>query len=59
MTLRYPQGAPIKSVTVNGQNWSGFDKPRELIHIEELVGTVAVTAKYSELAPAWRACQYA
>jgi hypothetical protein len=46
LRLRHPQAAPIRAVTINGQNWSGFDASQEAIRIEGLQGTVNVVAQY-------------
>jgi hypothetical protein len=32
--LRHPQKKPTRSVTVNGQNWTGFDPAKEWIRIQ-------------------------
>lgn len=32
--LRHPAGQPIRSVTVNGQNWTDFDRDKEWVRIE-------------------------
>ena len=32
--LRHPQAKPIKSVSVNGQNWLDFDAKQEWVRIE-------------------------
>ena len=44
--FRHPSAAPIKSVTVNEQPWTGFDKDKEVIELTELKGKVVVTAGY-------------
>jgi hypothetical protein len=46
LRFRHPKAAPIKRVTVNGKNWRGFDNAQEIIRLEGLQGTVAVTARY-------------
>jgi hypothetical protein len=46
LRLRHPKSAPIKRVTVNGKDSSRFDKVQEIIRLEELRGTVAVTVQY-------------
>ena len=46
LRFRHPKAAPIRSVTVNGKPWGGFDKDKEMITLEGLIGTVAVTARY-------------
>ena len=44
--LRHPQGAPLRSVTVNGRAWNEFDAGKEIIELKGLAGTVTVTARY-------------
>jgi hypothetical protein len=44
--FRHPKAAPIKSVTVNGQPWAGFDKDKEVIELTGLTGKVVVVAGY-------------
>ena len=44
--FRHPNAAPIKSVTVNGQPWAGFDKDKEAIELTGMQGKVVVTAGY-------------
>lgn len=46
LRLRHPRSAPITSVTVNGKDWSGFNKETETIELKGLTGKVAVTANY-------------
>jgi hypothetical protein len=46
LRLRYPNSAPIKSVTMNGEDWSGFGKDNETIELKSLTGSVAVAAHY-------------
>jgi len=46
LRFRHPKALPIKSVTVNGREWSGFDKDKETIEIKGLAGKVAATARY-------------
>ncbi len=46
LRLRHPRATPIKSVTLNGKEWRGFDSAREIIRLEGLRGTVEVTARY-------------
>jgi hypothetical protein len=33
--FRHPEAKPIQSVTVNGQNWTGFDTGNEWVVIEK------------------------
>jgi hypothetical protein len=35
LRLRHPRAKPMQSVTVNGQNWTDFDKEREWVRIQE------------------------
>jgi len=46
LRFRHPKAAPIKSVTVDGKEWTAFDKDKETIELKGLVGTVAVRANY-------------
>ncbi|MEO5893486.1 MAG: hypothetical protein ABIQ31_24750 [Ferruginibacter sp.] len=46
LRFRHPKAARIKSVTVNGRPWTGFDNDKELIRITGLSGKVNVTANY-------------
>jgi hypothetical protein len=46
LRLRHPKSAPIKSVTVNGQPSTAFDKEKETIELKGLTGTVTVRATY-------------
>ena len=34
LRLRHPQARPMRSVTVNGQNWSDFDTQKEWVRIQ-------------------------
>ncbi len=44
--LRHPKAVPIKSVMVNGQPWTGFNKDKEVIELMGLTGKVTVAARY-------------
>ena len=44
--LRHPRAKPIKSVVVNGQPWSQFDREKELVQLDGLQGTVQVLVAY-------------
>jgi hypothetical protein len=44
--FRHPKAAPIKSVMVNGQPWTGFNKDKEVIELTGLTGKVTVVAGY-------------
>jgi hypothetical protein len=46
LRLRHPRSAPIKSVTVNGKDWRGFNTEKETIELKGLTGSVTVTAQY-------------
>jgi hypothetical protein len=46
LRLRHPKAAPIKSVTVNGQPSTTFDRDKEGIDLKGLGGTVAVAVLY-------------
>ena len=46
LRFRHPKSTPIKGVTVNGKNWTDFNKDKETITLKGLTGTVAVTAQY-------------
>jgi hypothetical protein len=44
--FRHPKAVPIKSVMVNGELWTGFNKAKELIELKGLTGNVLVVAHY-------------
>ena len=44
--FRHPKATPIRSVMVNGQPWTGFDKNKEVIELTGLTGKVTVIAGY-------------
>jgi hypothetical protein len=46
LRLRHPKAAKIKSVMVNGQPWTGFNKDKEIIELRGLSGKVTVAASY-------------
>jgi len=46
LRFRHPGSTPLKSVTINGKNWSSFDRSHEIIRLEGFRGTVAVVARY-------------
>jgi hypothetical protein len=46
LRLRHPQKAAIKSVTVNGQAWSGYDRDKEVIELAGLTGKAEVVVRY-------------
>jgi hypothetical protein len=46
LRLRHPQAAPLRSVEVNGEIWSNFEKDKEAVHLEGLKGLVRLRAHY-------------
>jgi hypothetical protein len=46
LRLRHPKAAPIRSVTINGQESQEFDAARELVRLSKFTGHVAVTVSY-------------
>jgi hypothetical protein len=46
LRFRHPQSTPIRSVTVNGQLWTRFDRNKETIEWGGLTGKVSVVAMY-------------
>lgn len=46
LRFRHPKSAPIRSVTVNGKDWTDFNKDKETIELKGLSGTATVTANY-------------
>ena len=46
LRFRHPKAAAMMSVEVNGKPWKHFDREKEVIRLEGLSGTVAVTARY-------------
>jgi hypothetical protein len=44
--LRHPKSAPMRSVTVNGENWKAFSKDGDAVEMKGLTGTVVVAAHY-------------
>ena len=46
LRLRHPIAARLESVEVNGQAWTKFDAPREVIRLAGLTGRAEVTARY-------------
>ncbi|MBX7258291.1 MAG: hypothetical protein K1Y02_18150 [Candidatus Hydrogenedentes bacterium] len=47
LRLRHPQGAPIKSVSVNGKPWNDFDAAKEYVRLHGVKGSVSVEVSYS------------
>jgi hypothetical protein len=48
LRLRHPKSAPIKSVTVNGKDWKGFDPAREVVKLRDITGTANVQVRYEQ-----------
>jgi hypothetical protein len=46
LRFRHPQARPIKSVTLNGQNWQAFNTDKEVIRVTGVQGTVTIVANY-------------
>ena len=46
LRFRHPKTASLKSVVVNGKEWTAFDKGQEAIRLEGLRGKLEVTALY-------------
>jgi hypothetical protein len=46
LRFRHPKAAPIKSATVNGKAWSGFNKDKEVIELVGFTGKAVVVADY-------------
>lgn len=47
LRLRHPQGAPIRSVTVNGAAWMDVDRTQEVVILRKCAGTVKVKVIYA------------
>jgi hypothetical protein len=46
LRFRHPKASPIKSVTVNGKEWKGFNQDKEVIELKGLTGKLTVQANY-------------
>jgi hypothetical protein len=46
LRLRHPKSAPIKSVTVNGQDWKDADPAKELVKLHDHKDSVTVEINY-------------
>jgi hypothetical protein len=46
LRFRHPKALPIKSVMVNGQPWTSFNKDKEVIELAGLTGKAVVAANY-------------
>ncbi len=46
LRVRHPRAKRMRAVTVNGSNWTAFDKDEEIIRLRALTGVVAIEARY-------------
>ena len=46
LRFRHPQAKPIKSVTLNGQDWPEFNRDKEVIRVTGVQGKAIITASY-------------
>jgi hypothetical protein len=46
LRFRHPQARPIKSVTVNGQDWREFNTDKEVIRVTGVQGKATIVAHY-------------
>jgi hypothetical protein len=46
LRLRHPHARPIRSATLNGQDWREFDADKEAIILKGVQGTASVVASY-------------
>jgi hypothetical protein len=46
LRFRHPKALPMKSVTVDGNAWSGFDPAKEVVSLRGVQGTVRVESHY-------------
>jgi hypothetical protein len=46
LRLRHPESKPIRAVTLNGAEWTAFDKDKEVVRLQGQKGTVTIEAKY-------------
>ena len=46
LRVRHPKSAPMKSVRVNGTEWTAFDAGREVVMLRGLKGSVKVEIHY-------------
>ncbi len=47
LRLRHPKAAPIQGVTVNGKQWTDFDRDSEVVRLHDLNDRVTVEARYA------------
>lgn len=46
LCFRHPQAKPIKSVTLNGQDWPEFNRDKEVILVKGVQGKATIIANY-------------
>ena len=46
LRFRHPQAKPIKSVTLNGQDWQEYNRDKEVILLTGVQGTATIVANY-------------
>jgi len=46
LRLRHPEALPIRSVTVDGRPWTGFDREAETVRLGAGAGKVSIEARY-------------
>jgi hypothetical protein len=46
LRFRHPQAMPIRSVTLNGQDWREFNKDKEVILLTGVQGKATVVVNY-------------
>jgi hypothetical protein len=46
LRLRHPQAKPIKSVTLNGQDWREFNADKEVVRVTGVQGKATIVASY-------------
>ena len=46
LRLRHPKTAPIRGVTVNGQDYRDFEPAREVVKLHDLAGNLSVEVRY-------------
>lgn len=46
VSLRHPEGRKIRSVKMNGQNWSTFDAAKDTVTVPGAAGRVRIVAEY-------------
>jgi hypothetical protein len=46
LRFRHPKALPMKSVTINDNAWTDFDRAKEVIRLHHVQGTIKVQATY-------------